>query len=257
MLILNMAYFQINESSKIPKYMQIRSWLYGMIKRGKIKIGDRLPTEEELSKNFRVNRMTVRKAYDELVNEKMLVRKRRKGTFLIAEKPKDFIYGTRNISSFTDDMLEYGVEPVTKTMKIDVRKAPADIRELLQLPEGAMVNFILRVKLADKEPVLIERSYLSYDEFKGIVDMDLEGSLYHLLVENFDINLHHSTQIFSAEITTREDMKLLGLEEPIPCIKLESVTYDQNNIPIEVLHSVYRGDKYKFKANSGEYLFQK
>ncbi|MCK5156818.1 MAG: GntR family transcriptional regulator, partial [Spirochaetales bacterium] len=54
-----MAYIQINENSKIPKYMQIRSWLYGMIKRGKIKIGDRLPTEEELSKNFKVNRMTV------------------------------------------------------------------------------------------------------------------------------------------------------------------------------------------------------
>ncbi len=252
-----MAYFQINENSKIPKYMQIRSWLYGMIKRGKIKIGDRLPTEEELSKNFKVNRMTVRKAYDELVNEKMLVRKRREGTFLIADKPKDFIYGTGNISSFTDDMLEYGVKPVTKTMKIDVRKAPADIRELLELPESAKVIVILRIKLANNEPVLIERSYLSYDEFKEIVDMDLEGSLYHLLVEKFDINLHHSTQIFSSEMTTRKDMDLLGLEEPISCIKLESVTYDPNNIPIEVLHSVYRGDKYKFKANSGEYLFQK
>ena len=146
---------------------------------------------------------------------------------------------------------------MTKTIKVDVIEANQKIRELLELRENNKVIFTMRVKIAEKKPVLIERSYLPYDEFRELLTMNLDSSLYHLLVEKFKIVLHHSTQIFSVEIAGDEDREIFGLSEPIPCMKLESVTYDPENIPIEVLHSLYRGDKYKFRTTSGEYLFQK
>ncbi len=248
---------EIDQNSKIPKYLQIRSWLYGMIRRGKIIVGDKLPTEEELAERFAVNRMTVRQAIDELVVEKMIIRKRGEGSFLLSVKPRGYVYEVENISSFTDDMTSHGINPMTKTIKLDVIEANQKIKELLELRENNKVIFTLRVKMAEKEPVLIERSYLPYNEFKELLTMNLDNSLYHLLVEKFKIVLHHSTQIFSVEIAGDEDRKIFGLSEPIPCMKLESVTYDSDNIPIEVLHSLYRGDKYKFRATSGEYLFQK
>lgn len=248
---------EIDPNSKIPKYLQIRSWIYGMIRRGKIRVGDKLQTEEEMAAYFGVNRMTVRQALDELTVEKMIVRKRGEGTFLLSDKPRDYVYGLDNITSFTDDMLGHGVSPVTKTLKTTVIRAAPDIQEMLELSEGSKVIFTLRVKLADNEPVLIEKSYLPYDEFKDILYMDLNKSLYHLLVDKFEIVLHHSTQIFSAVIVGEEDQEIFGMKVPTPCIKLESITYDPEDIPIEVLKSLYRGDKYKFKAVSGEYIFQK
>ena len=247
---------QIDENSKIPKYMQIRSWIYGMIRRGKIKVGDKLPPEEELASMFGVNRMTVRQAFEEFTVEKMILRKRGEGTFLISDKPRDFVYGLENISSFTDDMIKLGITPVTKTLKTEVIQGDSEILELLELPTGSKVIHTLRVKLADGEAVLIEKSYLPFEEFKEVLNMDLNKSLYHTLVKEFDINLHHSTQVFSAVIAGDDDRKIFAKPAPCPCIKLVSVTYDPEDIPVEILKSLYRGDKYKFKAESGEYLFQ-
>ena len=72
---------EINQNSKIPKYLQIHSWLYGMIRRGKIIVGDKLSKEEELAKRFGVNRMTVRQAIDELSVERDDHLKKGRGLF--------------------------------------------------------------------------------------------------------------------------------------------------------------------------------
>ncbi len=246
----------IDSNSKVPKYIQINKWIHGMISRGKYIVGDQIPTEEELARMFGVNRMTVRQAIDELSTEKMIARKRGKGTFLIAAKPQDLIYELGHISSFTDDMKSLGITPKTTTLKFEVIKANKKIEERLHLRKNEKVIYTLRAKYADDEPVLIERSYLPHLEFKAILDMRLDGSLYHLLVEKFNITLHHSTQIFSSALCSKEDMTIFNRTSLCPCIVVESTIYDSNNIPIEVLYSHFRGDKYRFKANSGEYLFE-
>ncbi len=247
----------LDPNSKLPKYVQILNWLHGMIRRGKIKVGDQIPTEEELSLMFSVNRMTVRQALEELSIEKMIERNRGKGTFLVSTKPKDLVYELEHISSFTDDMKALGITPRTDTCSIEVVEPTTNVRNILRLKKKDKVIYTLRVKYAEEEPVLIERSYLPYSEFKEIPHMDLDRSLYHILVENFNITLHHSTQIFSAILSSKEDTELFNLKQRYPCIMVESIMYDPNNIPIEILYSHFRGDKYKFRVSSGKYLFQR
>ena len=246
----------LDPKSKLPKYVQILNWLHGMINRGKITVGDKIPTEKELSLMFGVNRMTVRQAIEELSIEKMIKRTRGKGTFLVSTKPKDLVYKLEHISRFTDDMKALNITPRTDTRLIKVVKPTTNVRNKLSLKKKEKVIYTLRVKYADEEPVLIERSYLSHSEFKEILNMDLDGSLYHILIENFNITLHQSIQIFSAILSSKEDTELFKLKQPCPCIMVESIMYDPNNIPIEILYSYFRGDKYKFRVNSGEYLFQ-
>jgi DNA-binding GntR family transcriptional regulator len=41
-----------------------------------------------------------------------------------------------------------------------------------------------------------------------------------------------------------------------PCLFLESLAYNSQNICIEVLQSFYRGDKYQFKVETGQYKRQ-
>jgi len=108
----------LDPNSKLPKYVQILNWIHGMISRGKIKIGDQIPTEEELARMFGVNRMTVRQAIEELSIEKMIDRKRGKGTFLVSQKPRGLVYKLEHISSFTDDMKALGITPRTETRSV-------------------------------------------------------------------------------------------------------------------------------------------
>ena len=246
----------LDPNSKLPKYVQILNWIHGMISRGKIQVGDQIPTEEELSRMFGVNRMTVRQAIEELSVEKMIERKRGKGTFLVSPRPKDLVYKLEHISSFTDDMLALGIKPLTDTLSVAIVEPSTIVRNLLGLKKKDKVIYTLRVKYAQEEPVLIERSYLPHSEFRDIIEMNLDGSLYHILVEHFNITLHHSTQVFSAILSSKEDTELFKLKKRGPCIMVESVIYDPNNIPIEVLYSFFRGDKYKFRVSSGEYVFQ-
>src|SRR6056297_733766 len=63
----------LDDTNHVPKYVQIQNWLQAMIRRGRIKKGDQLPTEEELAKMFSVNRMTVRQAIDSFVMQKMVI----------------------------------------------------------------------------------------------------------------------------------------------------------------------------------------
>ena len=238
----------------VPKYLQINNWIRGMIDRGRIKLGQKLPTEEDLAKRFNVNRMTVRKAMDLLVADQMLIRKKAKGTFLVSTKPKDLIYKLENITSFRDDMIGLGKKPFYELLTAEAIEADEKVSEMLQLQTNGRVIYISRVLRADNEPVLIDRNYLPYYEFKDILNMDFTRPLFKEITERYNITLHHSTQTFSSVLSSDEETKLFGLSNPCPCFQLDCIISDPNNIPIIALFAYFRGDKYNLKFDSGEYV---
>lgn len=73
-------------------YEQVRSGILEMIAREKFHLGDRLPTERELAKKFRLNHQTIRKGLAALVEEGIIERRVGVGTFLRA-MPDDVLPG--------------------------------------------------------------------------------------------------------------------------------------------------------------------
>jgi len=240
------------------KYVKIYKWLEEQIKTEKIKVGERLPTEESIAATFGINRMTVRQAIDQFVVKKMVRRKRGGGTYLIRKNPVEYIWQFNNISSFTESMEKSGIEAYTKNETMEVIEADQNVKTLLNLSNDSRVIYSLRVKYAEDDPVCIERSFLPYEKFKELLNIEIKGSLYRVLIEHFNTNLVKSTQYLSSILLMGEqEMALLGLNKPIPCLLVESVSYDSNNVPVEVLYSCFRGDRYKFKIESGEYIPKK
>lgn len=68
----------------IPLYKQIEQYILGQIEAGVWRENDKLPTEDELSKQFGVSRITAKSALNSLVHSGLLFRKRGKGTFVKA-----------------------------------------------------------------------------------------------------------------------------------------------------------------------------
>ena len=64
-----------------PVYMQIADMIREQIETGEIKPGDKLMSENEMTKAYGVARLTVREALGVLVNEGFLEKKHGKGTF--------------------------------------------------------------------------------------------------------------------------------------------------------------------------------
>jgi GntR family transcriptional regulator len=78
----------IDKTSRVPIYDQIKEQIKGLIHAGQITTGDQLPTIRELSVDLSVNFNTVALAYRDLVNDGVIITERGKGTF-VAKTPAD------------------------------------------------------------------------------------------------------------------------------------------------------------------------
>lgn len=73
---------EINKTSGLPIYLQIKEQIEEMINKGILLRGERLPPERELSKKLNVSRNRVSAAYKELEQNGILLSQQGKGTFV-------------------------------------------------------------------------------------------------------------------------------------------------------------------------------
>ncbi|MBK06405.1 MAG: GntR family transcriptional regulator [Deltaproteobacteria bacterium] len=76
---------QLNESSGIPFYRQIKDQIAALIRTGHLEPGMRLPSVRELTSTLLVSLITVRRAYADLEAERLIVRRQGQGTFVSEE----------------------------------------------------------------------------------------------------------------------------------------------------------------------------
>jgi ABC-type glycerol-3-phosphate transport system substrate-binding protein len=74
--------FEIDARHPIPLYFQVKRLLLEALVRGDYRAGERLPTEHELCALYGISRTPVTRALSELAEEGVIVRHRRRGTFV-------------------------------------------------------------------------------------------------------------------------------------------------------------------------------
>ena len=75
------------KEKNIPKYLQLKQEILTWIHSGKLKANDKIPTENEIAKQFEVSRHTVRQTLGELENEGWLFKIQGSGTFVSRREP--------------------------------------------------------------------------------------------------------------------------------------------------------------------------
>lgn len=77
---------EIVRDTAVPLYIQIAEDIKAKIERKELAENSRIPTELELSEAYGVSRITIRKALEILVEDEILVRRQRIGTFVSDKK---------------------------------------------------------------------------------------------------------------------------------------------------------------------------
>jgi DNA-binding transcriptional regulator YhcF (GntR family) len=72
----------VDKNSQTPAYRQIVEGVTSLIQQGKLKPGDRLPSERELAEQYELARGTVKKAYEKLAHSNVLEVIQGRGTFV-------------------------------------------------------------------------------------------------------------------------------------------------------------------------------
>lgn len=66
-----------------PIYRQLKSRVVGMVLEGALKAGDALPSVRQVSADFQLNPITVSRAYQELVDEGLIEKRRGMGMYVV------------------------------------------------------------------------------------------------------------------------------------------------------------------------------
>lgn len=152
-----------------------------------------------------------------------------------------------------DDFNLDDVELEDKTILKNKIRASRELAEKLMINENDDMVQIDRVRIANKTPLILERQFYSFKDFGELLDMEITGSIYQILIDRFNADLNHSIQTIRAVTPPGKIAQVLGISTTVPCILLESLAYTSRDVCIEVLQSFYRGDRYLFKVETDQY----
>ncbi|WP_404470231.1 GntR family transcriptional regulator [Sutcliffiella horikoshii] len=234
----------IDKTSPIPIYYQLESYIKNQIEAGFILPGENIPSEREYAESYGISRMTVRQAINSLVNEGLLYRKKGSGTFVSEKKIEQPLQG---LTSFTEDMKKRGMTPTSKLIHFEVIPANSFISSELKISEYAPVYEIKRIRLADGEPMALETNYLSANLVKGLTEEEVKASIYSYVEEKLGLRITHAEQLIESVRASEEHEKLLFIEKDHPMLYIQRNTFLHDGTPLELVKSVYRGDRYKFQ----------
>lgn len=227
----------------MPLYTEVKESVRKLIERDGLKPGDRLPTEQELMRRFRVSRLTVIRAVRDLEMEGLIVRQQGRGTFVARSK---VLVDLHRLKSFTEDMQVRDLRPGGRILEFSIVTSPPDITHALRLESPAPVLHILRLRFADDEPIGLNESYLARELTVPRNALERMGSLYALLWELHRVRLEEADETIEAVVAGVREAKLLGVPQGSALLRVERISYDQRQRPVELARMVYRGDRYQY-----------
>ena len=226
-----------------PMYVKIEKYLKELIDSGEIKQGELLPSENKLCEKFNVTRMTVRSAYNNLVKEGYITRKRGIGSIVLANRISDNI---SNIQSYTKEMINKGYSVITKLISLSIVEADKTIKDKLNLELGENVWEVKRVRYAEGSPVSYMITYMPVKMFPNLKKTDCD-SLYKYL-EKCGYKISTAQRVVEALISSEELMELLELECESPILHIE-----QGGEVFEYSHTYHYGYKLTLNAAVDKY----
>ncbi len=227
----------------VPLHYQLRQILkYQALNGSLADDSGRVPTEAELSKRFKVSRITVRRALRELENQGLLLRERGRGTFL---KSNDVENWSGQLLGFTEAIQAAGFEPGSKILRRGFVENPQGKVQKVFL--GERVWELKRLRLADRQPIAIEHAFFPKNVGMELEKHDLNAiSLYRFMETDMNLILHEGKQTISAVNATREEADILEVAEGRSLLYMERVTYSLEGGPVEFLIAVYRPDYFQY-----------
>ena len=211
---------------------------------GSLDIGARIPSERDLAVEWGIARMTARKAIESLIVEGRLDRRRGSGTF-VAQSP---YAKTLGLSSFSVDMQRRGLTPSSRLLAFGRGPADASLAGRLQVDNGDAVVTFTRLRLADGEPIAVETTWIPVALVPGLIEQDLQGSLFEALVARFGIVLGQASSTIDPVVVDQATAAILEIEPCQPCLRVQMDYLDHRRRSIMAATCLYRGDRYQLQV---------
>ncbi|WP_407311204.1 GntR family transcriptional regulator [Desulfosporosinus sp. SB140] len=227
--------------------MEIVDKLMLLIVSGKYSAHDRLPSENEIADNYKVPRITARKAYERLEESGYIYKKQGKGSYVKDRYRQIELVLTGDVS-FSQKMIEKGYKFQSKTIFCKEINYNKKIYNSLETDEDDRVFKVGRLRYIDQQPIALHISYVAKSVFN---DIDVVGaditSMFNYYNDKGYTEFCSKPSILSVSFPTESQRKLLDCPYLIPLLVLESGCMDKKTSKVlEYIKIFYRSDCFSY-----------
>lgn len=241
---------KLDTGSATPLYIQLAEEIRRGVSTGAMEPGAQIMPEAAMCEAYGVSRITVRKAVNLLVEDKVLFRKQGKGTFVAY--PDFFENANIRHNSFTAATIETASTPYTTVLSQGLTAIDSHIANQYPMPascEKEMVC-IMRLRYLDKKPVVYEVDYLP-TRYSSLLECRLDNqSLYALLHEHFSVVPTHFCDRFDVTLASSTLAKRLQVESGHPLLVINQTVFDAERNVIYYNTQFVRTDAYEYCIRS-------
>lgn len=225
-----------------PAAEEVRRRLLEQISIGQLRPGERLGAERDLASALGVSRSTVRQALTMLEHAGLVQRVpgRGGGTFVRQQKIERDLSRVVGVPAL---LRQQGMTAGSRIVSTGLVVADEPTVNALELPRGAYVLDVVRIRLADGSPISLEHVRLPAEMFPGLLDLPLGGSLYELLEEQYGVAPDEAVERIEVVGASADEASILGLEPEAPLLSITRTTRDARGVAFEFSHDLFRADR--------------
>jgi GntR family histidine utilization transcriptional repressor len=226
--------------SKLP-YQLIKDYVLERIHNGLWKEGDVVPSENELSGEFQVARMTVNRALRELTAEQVLTRIQGKGTFVAQPKYQSTVVEIKNIA---DEIEGRRHRHHADVLAMETLTADADLAERMHLRRGDPVFHSRLLHFEDDAPIQLEERWVNPAVAGDYMEQDFTACTpneYLMRVAPLQ-RVEYTLEARTPHPATRSALRMGGRE---PCLVLRRRTWSKGCVASAAV-LWHPGNRYQF-----------
>ena len=231
-----------------PLYKEVKNRITRSLADGLWPPGTAIPSESRLAEQFRVSIGTVRKAIDELVAERILLRHQGRGTF-VATHTED-----RTLFYFFHIVGKDGNRELPVTELRSFRRGSADEADAshLQIARGAGIYRIQNALKLSGKPVVLDEIVIPEALFPDLTTNIFDkrpGTIYGLYQARDGINVIRISERLSAANPPARTAQLLDIRRGNPALVIKRVAFTYNDTPVEYRVSWVNTDRHEYLSD--------
>ncbi|MGH6948979.1 MAG: histidine utilization repressor [Kiloniellales bacterium] len=235
------------QASAVPLYQKVKDHVVGRILAGKIAAGERVPSENELTRKLKVSRMTAHRALRELTAEGWLLRIQGAGSFVADGKPQSELLRVRSIR---EEIAERGHRHSCRVVLLKAEAAPRLIAEALALKPPGRVFHSLLLHRENEVPIQLEERHVNPAFAPRYLEQDFARSTPNEYLTALG-PIQAADHVIEAVLPTARQRSLLGIEADEPCLRVTRMTWS-GGLVVSVTRLTHPGSRYRLVGHQEE-----
>ncbi|WP_053843990.1 GntR family transcriptional regulator [Paracidovorax avenae] len=233
----------------LPKYHQIYLILREQLHEGRFSEG--LPGELALMEQFKVARVTVRRALEQLAFEGLIERNPGRRTralapAAIAEKANRKGMEPAHMRGLLENLVMMGRHTSVKVIEVATITASSQVAQALDLQLGDAVQKAVRVRSTRDGPLSHITTYVPDSIARRFGRRELSKKPILVLLEESGVKVGRAHQTLSARLADNVLAQHLDVSVGSALLSVRRLVYDEDERPVQWLHGFYRPDRYAY-----------